>query len=154
MFIKKAKFRGNLCTWRIELVTTRFRSSHPEVFFRKRVLKICSKFTGEHPCRNVIWIKLQSNFIEIALRHGCSSVNLLDSLGILIKICWIVSERLILGTPLGGCFGKFSHILTLGLLLRNVCFQASIYRKFQGVYKITIPRRNKWILKRWSVIGE
>ena len=47
------------------------------MFSGKGVLKICSKFTGEHPCRSVISIKLQSNFIEIALRHGCSPVNLL-----------------------------------------------------------------------------
>ena len=26
------------------------RSSHPEVFLRKGVLKICSKFTGNYPC--------------------------------------------------------------------------------------------------------
>ena len=39
------------------------RSSHPQVFLGKGVLKICSK--------------LQSNFIEVALRHGCSPVNLL-----------------------------------------------------------------------------
>ena len=44
--------------------------SHPEVFLRKGVLKICSKFAGEHPRRNAISIKLHSNFIEIALRHG------------------------------------------------------------------------------------
>ena len=36
-------------------------SSHPEVFLGKNVLKICSKFTREHPRRNVISIKLQSN---------------------------------------------------------------------------------------------
>ena len=53
------------------------RGCHPEVFLRKGVMKICSKFTGEHPCRSVISIKLLCNFIEIALRHGCSSVNLL-----------------------------------------------------------------------------
>ena len=53
------------------------RSIRPEVFLGKSVLKICSKFTGEHPCRSVISIKLQSNFIEIALQHGCSPVNLL-----------------------------------------------------------------------------
>ena len=41
------------------------------------VLKICSKFTVEHPCRSVISIKLQSNFIEITLWHGCFPVNLL-----------------------------------------------------------------------------
>ena len=50
------------------------RSSRPEVFLAKGVLKICSKFTGEHPCRSVI---LLCNFIEIALQHGCSPVNLL-----------------------------------------------------------------------------
>ena len=50
----------------------KYRSSRPEVSLRKVVLKICSKFTGEHPCRSAI-----CNFIEIALRHGCSPVNLL-----------------------------------------------------------------------------
>ena len=54
-----------------------FRSSHPEVFLRKGVLKICSKCTGEHPCRSAISVKLQSNFIKIPPCHGCSPVNLL-----------------------------------------------------------------------------
>ena len=36
-----------------------------------------SKFTGEHPCRSVISIKLLCNFIEITFWHGCSPVNLL-----------------------------------------------------------------------------
>ena len=53
------------------------RSSRPEVFLGKDVLKICSKFTGEHPCRSVITIKLQSNFIETTLRHESSPVNML-----------------------------------------------------------------------------
>ena len=53
------------------------RNSFPEVFLGKGVLKICSKFTGEHPCRNVFSIKLQSNFFKITLRDGCSPVNLL-----------------------------------------------------------------------------
>ena len=53
------------------------RSSYPEVFIGKGVPKIRSKFTGEHPCRSVISIKLQSNFITVTLRHGCSHVNLL-----------------------------------------------------------------------------
>ena len=44
---------------------------------KKDVLKICSKFAGEHPYRSVISKKLLCNFIEIALRHGCSPVNLL-----------------------------------------------------------------------------
>ena len=55
-----------------------FRSSRPDdVFLRKGVLKICSIFTGEHSCRSAISMKFQSNFIEIALRHGCSPVYLL-----------------------------------------------------------------------------
>ena len=33
--------------------------------------------TGEHSCRSAISIKVQSNFIEITLWHGCSPVNLL-----------------------------------------------------------------------------
>ena len=68
-----------------DLVTFTGRSSHPELFLGKGVLKICSKFTGEQPCRSAISIKLLCNFIEIALcnfieialRHGCSPVNLL-----------------------------------------------------------------------------
>ena len=47
------------------------------MFLGKAVLKICSKFTGEHPRRSVISIKLPSSFIEITLRHRCSPVNLL-----------------------------------------------------------------------------
>ena len=47
------------------------------MFLTKDVLKICSKFTGQHPCRSVISIKLLCNFIEITLRHGCFPVHLL-----------------------------------------------------------------------------
>ena len=35
-----------------------YRSSHPEVFLEKGVLKICIKFTEEHPWQSVISIKL------------------------------------------------------------------------------------------------
>ena len=41
------------------------------------VLKICSKFTGEHPCQSVISIKMLCNFIEITLRHGYSPAKFL-----------------------------------------------------------------------------
>ena len=54
-----------------------FRSSSPEVFLGKSILKLCCKFTREHPCLTVISRKLQSNVIEIGLRYGCSPVNLL-----------------------------------------------------------------------------
>ena len=55
-------------------------SQPPVVFLVKGVLKICSKCTGEHPCRSVISIKLQSGFIEITLWHGYFPVNLLHVL--------------------------------------------------------------------------
>ena len=53
---------------------SQFRSSHPEVFLGKVVLKIFSKVTGEHPCRSEI------------------------------SSCCIFLEHLFLGTPLGGCY--------------------------------------------------
>ena len=40
------------------------RSSHPEVFLGKGVLRICTKFTGEHPCVSVISIKLQAILLK------------------------------------------------------------------------------------------
>ena len=53
------------------------RSSHPKVFLGKGVLKLCNKFSAEHPYRSVISIKLLGNFIEITLWHGRFLVNLL-----------------------------------------------------------------------------
>ena len=44
-----------------------FRSSRPELFLGKGVLKLYNKFTEENPCRKVISIKLLCNFIEITL---------------------------------------------------------------------------------------
>ena len=51
-----------------------YRSSSPELFFGKGVLKICSKVTAEQPCRSVISIKMKATFLK---SHGCSPVNLL-----------------------------------------------------------------------------
>ena len=65
LYLSRNKF-SNILLLRIPV-----RSSPPELIFGKSVLKICSKFTGEHPCQSVILIKLQNNFIEITLRHGC-----------------------------------------------------------------------------------
>ena len=48
------------------------------MFLGKGVLKICSRFTGAHPCQSVIEIELLCSFIEIALREGRSPVNLLQ----------------------------------------------------------------------------
>ena len=54
------------------------RSSPPELLLDKGVLKLCNMFTREHPRWSVISIKLQSNFAEIKLRHGCYPVNFLQ----------------------------------------------------------------------------
>ena len=87
----------------LELIFSYIRSSHSELFLGKGVLKISNKFTGEHPCRSAISIKLQSNFIEIALRHGCSPENLLH-----------IFKHLFLRTPLDGpiCCLKFQRMNT------------------------------------------
>ena len=50
-----AKHSKRLILWNINgcfWVVIYFRSSHPELFLGKAVPKICSKFTGEHPCRS------------------------------------------------------------------------------------------------------
>ena len=67
----------SLCNNVAHLWTTR--SSSHEVFLGKGVLKICSKIIREHLWRTAISKKLQGNFIEITLRHGCSLVSLLRS---------------------------------------------------------------------------
>ena len=41
------------------------RSSCPVVILEKVVLKICSKFTGEHPCRSAIPVKLHFNIGDL-----------------------------------------------------------------------------------------
>ena len=64
-----------------EAFTVVKRNSHTKVFLGKGVLKICSKFTGGHPCWNLISIKF-----------------------VLLQICCIFSEHFSLRTPLDGCF--------------------------------------------------
>ena len=66
-----------LWTQVIRVVNTTKEHKQPSRRVRKTVLKMCSKFAGEHPCRSVILIKLQINFIEITLRNGCSPASLL-----------------------------------------------------------------------------
>ena len=98
------------------------RSSHTDVFIGKDVLKICSKFTGGHSCRSVISIKLQSSFIEITLRHGCSPVNLLH----IFRTSFLknISGRLLLSHASGP--KNFSQI---GLFLSNwrIVFYPNIF---------------------------
>ena len=61
--------------------------------WERDILKICSKFTGEHPCQSMISIKLLCNFIEITFQDGFSLVDLLH-----------ISEHLFIRTPMNGYF--------------------------------------------------
>ena len=70
-------WHSDIASWIFFTLSWRAKSSHPKVFLGKGVLKKCSKFTGEHPRRSVISIRLQSNFIEITLWHCGPPVNLL-----------------------------------------------------------------------------
>ena len=63
--IKKPKILR--CFWETQERTLRrngCRSSRPDVFWRKGVLKICSKFTGEQLCRSEISTKLQTTLLK------------------------------------------------------------------------------------------
>ena len=73
--IIKSSSDDNACILQFEREIVR--NSRPEVVLWKGVLKICIKFTGEHPWRSAISVKWLCNFIEITLWHGCSPVNLL-----------------------------------------------------------------------------
>ena len=80
------------------------------MLLEKCVLKILGKFTGEHPCRSVTSIKLQSKFIEVPPRHGCSPVNLLH----IFRICFpkSTSGGQLLTTPHPlSCFSKIMSSL-------------------------------------------
>ena len=63
------------------------RSSYPEVSLVKGVLKICSKFTGEHSCRSMISMQLY-----------------LSRTSAYVFSCCIFSEHYFSRRPLEGCF--------------------------------------------------
>ena len=116
---------------------TESRSSHPEVFPRKDVLKICSRFTGEHPCRSAISIKLQSSFIEITPRHGCSPVNLLHIFRTLFlknTSRWLLLKIFICAISLRLLPFKFLY-LYITVSFQYVSFLFTNGNIFQGLYK-------------------
>ena len=73
------------------------KTSPTEVLLGKGLLKISSKVTIEHSYQSAISMKLLSNFIEIAFRHGCPPVNLLHIFG--TPIPKNTSEGLFLSKP-------------------------------------------------------
>ena len=60
-------------------ILTKRCSENIQQMYRRTPISKCdfNKVAKQHPCRRVISIKLQSNFIEITLRHGCFPINLL-----------------------------------------------------------------------------
>ena len=58
-----------------------FRSSHPKVFLEKDVLKICSKFTGEHPRQSLIspFLKNTSGRLLLAFTRQVVPVTFYNS---------------------------------------------------------------------------
>ena len=114
MVTKKTSVRKNI------------RSSRPDVLLRKGVLKICSKFTGQHPYRSAISMKLPV------------------AMGVLLSICCVFSEHLFLRTFLGGCFWIILKPTTYHLSDKlNTQFQ---YYKFRHIYIVG----NKAIGQIWN----
>ena len=112
-------------------------SSLSKVFLWKGVLKICSKFTVEHKCRSLISVKLQSNFIEIKLQHGCSPVNLLH-----IFITYFpknTSGELLLSNQIKYCFCD-NLLETMWKLLSLWIRVVSWWYKFAYSCKIYFPK--------------
>ena len=101
-------------------------STTPEVFLKKGVLEICSKFTGDHPCRSVISIKLRSN-CKFAVTVNTSGELLLNGLSSHYHISIKGATKL-----------YFMHYLCVVIILLNVdlCESAfsNYYFKFSNYY--------------------
>ena len=133
MLLSKCKF------WTLRISNSpNIKSSRPGLFLGKRCPKICSKCAGEHPYRSAMSIKLQSKFIEIALRSGCSPVHLLH-------IFWTpfpknTSGRLLLK------YRVCLSFLIFQLILQRMFFSGVVYPHWPLVLKL------KKILKSFSNI--
>ena len=126
-----------------------FRSSHPEVFLGKGLLEICSKFTGEHLCQIAISIKLQSRAVaeqlfEIALRHGCSPVNLLhifrtpflkNTSGRLLLVFHILLYTYICTK----CTKLFIHVQEYAFFMNTIYFLYILFHRFKGSLRSSSP---------------
>ena len=77
LILVKIAHLATLKQWRRENKKAKTRSYLQKRPCRNNALKIYSEFMGEHQCQSLISKNLQSNFIEITLRHRCSPVNLL-----------------------------------------------------------------------------
>ena len=68
-----------------ELYQRKYRRIPPEVFLWKGALKICSKFTGKHPCRSAISIKL---WITLQLGLGLGLFYFILNLNLTCDVTW------------------------------------------------------------------
>ena len=113
--------------------------SLPEVFWGKGVLKICSKYSGEWPCWSVISIKLLCNFIEIALRHGCSSINLLH----IFRTTFY--KNTFEGLLLDNLFGRVLPWNLVWQKKQRNCLENVFNKLLAKFYNQTIVFRNTWL---------
>ena len=111
-------------------------SSRPKVFLWKSVPKISSIYTGKNPCQSAISIKMQSNFIEIALRHGCSPINLLH----IFRTSFTKNTS---GWTVCYYHVTYEYVLLLNLLIGFIKISISDQRCIRNLVKY-------W---RWSVCG-
>ena len=113
-------------------------------------MRISNKFTRGHPCESVTLMKLQSNFIEITLPHGCSPVNLLHifrttfhkkTSGEMLLFEWVLST--LLGQKKKGSMTKRCLHVVWNM------FDNTIYKKMKkriqklGCF-LTFPARRKF----------
>ena len=107
-----------------------YRSSPPEVLLGKSILKICSKFTGEHPYRSVIsvkFLKLHCKFIEIALRYGVFSCKFA-----------VFPEHLFIRTPLEGYFCNLGFPFKMSLVNEKKT-SADVFTFTRSFYERKLP---------------
>ena len=83
----------------------RIGNSPSRVVLRKGTLKICSTFTGKHPCRSAISIKLLCNFATLLKSYFGIDVPL--------QMCCIFAKHLFIRPLLEGCFCRIPYRLIM-----------------------------------------
>ena len=92
------------------ILIAKFRSSRPDVFCEKSVLRNFAKFTGKHLCQSLFLIKLQPWGLQLYLIRDSGT-------GVFLWILQNFSEQLFRRTPPDDCFCELSFELTLFLFL-------------------------------------
>ena len=120
------------------------RSSYSEAFLGKGVLKICSKFTGEHLYRSKISIKWQSNF-STPFQQNTSGWLFLD-----VGDSEVVVLSSYVFLALGGVLGMRSCIWCFFLLLfsyikcLSFIIQQPAIRQERQFFLFNVKKRRIW----------